>query len=709
MRIRTLPVYSSLAEEAAVPQEVQPRLPEGWRLSQHQVETYKALTQGDADVIFNTAMTGDGKSLAGQLPALIRSWKWPVMAMYPTNELIRDQRQQLARAKDQWKADIHSDDEPLTGDRLNRLLEAGDYTQRSEALLGVLEANDVLLTNPDIFHYVMEQFYITGKDAPDRIAARLAHRFTQLTFDEFHIFDAPQVISVLNALLFIDEIRSAAHPHRYLFLSATPGELMLDYLHRSGLKVCEIQGAYCHSETEPDPAHWRRILHAATVDFPQEPRVEAWVEAHLDDTLLPFFLERRPGAKGAIIVNSVAVAKRLVARLQPIFAAHQLTVEENTGITSRARRKDSYAADLLVGTSTVDVGVDFQINFLLFESRDGGTFLQRLGRLGRHDGYTRDGQFYPFQDFVAYALTPAWVQETLFEGKEGTPRLLEPETTVTREQFNAAIREAYPLPVQFKAYAQLWGKLQTVKIMIGLSSATVREQYKETRPRLQQRYETTFDIRLNAAFARYKELRAEQKVLLDEAEAFRGGSYFNCCLIDETEQGADRFKCVDLFLVAANAELQGLDEETFYAEVARAGLTRRPFERQEPLAFYRLYGWREEREEVKIVLNRDIRGWGADRFGQAQALKGFQIDARLPELPALNRHLERRELPALLCLGLHPLELKRRLRLPLLFALSTFTSRDEVTGCVAFGREALLLAARLQGTGIDCGGGAMVF
>ncbi|HQH37171.1 MAG TPA: type I-D CRISPR-associated helicase Cas3' [Anaerolineae bacterium] len=709
MRIRTLPVYSRLAEETAVPPEVQARLPEGWRLSQHQVETYTALTKGNADVIFNTAMTGDGKSLAGQLPALIRGCDWPMMAMYPTNELIRDQRQQLALTMKAWNASLYCDEEPLTSERLNNLLEAGDYTQRSEALLGVLQTNDVLLTNPDIFHYIMEQFYIAGHDAPDRIAGRLAQRFSQLTFDEFHIFDIPQVISVLNALLFIDEIRSTAHPHRYLFLSATPGELMLEYLHRSGLEVCEIQGAYCHSEARPDPAQWRQILHAATVDFPPEPRVEVWIEEHLDDTLLPFFLERRPSAKGAIIVNSVAAAKRLVAQLKPLLAAHQLTVEENTGATSPARRKDSYAADVLIGTSTVDVGVDFQINFLLFESRDGGTFLQRLGRLGRHNGYTRDEQFYPFRDFVAYAVTPSWVRETLFEGKDGVPRLLEPEAMMNREQFNAAIREAYPLPARFDAYARLWGELQTVKIMSGLSNATVREQYKEIRPRLQQRYEATFGIRLHAAWGRYKDLRARQKVLLEEAEAFRGGSYFSCCLIDETEQGANRFKCVNLFLVAAHAELQSLDEETFYAEVARAGLTRRLFERQEPLAFYRLYGWREDREEVKLRLNRDIRGWGAEQFGRAQALKGFQIDTQLPGLPTLNHRLERRELPALLCLGFHPLELKRRLRLPLLFAVFSFTSCDGVAGCVAFGREALLLEARLQVTKIDCGGGAMVF
>jgi hypothetical protein len=102
MRTRTLPVYSKLADEAEAPPEVAARLPlnpDGtrWRLSQHQVETYKALTSSEYDVIFNTAMTGDGKSLAAYLRTLVSGR--PVLAMYPTNELARDQQTQLDGSK----------------------------------------------------------------------------------------------------------------------------------------------------------------------------------------------------------------------------------------------------------------------------------------------------------------------------------------------------------------------------------------------------------------------------------------------------------------------------------------------------------------------------------------------------------------------------------------------------------------------------------
>jgi CRISPR-associated endonuclease/helicase Cas3 len=57
MQITTLLVYSKLADETKLPLEVAQRLPQGWQLSEHQVETYKALCDPSVDVVINTAMT----------------------------------------------------------------------------------------------------------------------------------------------------------------------------------------------------------------------------------------------------------------------------------------------------------------------------------------------------------------------------------------------------------------------------------------------------------------------------------------------------------------------------------------------------------------------------------------------------------------------------------------------------------------------------
>jgi CRISPR-associated endonuclease/helicase Cas3 len=68
-------------------------LPDGWKLSWHQLETLKALQDPNVDVVFNSAMTGDGKSLAAYLEVL--QGNCYAMGLYPTNALAMDQETQI--------------------------------------------------------------------------------------------------------------------------------------------------------------------------------------------------------------------------------------------------------------------------------------------------------------------------------------------------------------------------------------------------------------------------------------------------------------------------------------------------------------------------------------------------------------------------------------------------------------------------------------
>lgn len=701
MRVKTSAVYSQLAMDEEVPDPLRRRLPAGMRLSRHQVDTYRALVESDAEVVFNTAMTGDGKSLAGQLPALVagEGWRYPMMAAYPTNELVEDQLAHLESVETRWQARIER--RRLNSAELDRAMTEEDYARRGEALMGLLRNADFVLTNPDILHYVMHQFYTWPEDAPDRYAGPLTQKFRQLIFDEFHIFDAPQIVSVMNTLLFMRAIAGEARAHKFLFLSATPRPLLREYLERSGLRAAFIESRYA---TDGSPDEWRRILHPTIVNFEKEPRAEAWLETHAQDTVLPFFLERRPCARGAVIVNSRAAALRIYERLRPVFEQHGLSVALNTGWTGRARRRASYEADLLIGTSTVDVGVDFQINFLVFESDSAGTFLQRLGRLGRHDGFAQNGLWRPFHDFVAYALLPDWLVARLFEG-ENAP--LRDASELDRPTFNRAIEQVFPTPTDFEHYARLWGRFQTVKILLGMCRKPVREQYKETRRALQQQYEATFGVYLSRALGEYNQMKTEQPALLDEALAFRGSTLFPCCVIDRSEPPGEQFKVVDLPAAIAGHELACLSADDFYAAVQREGLDRRLFEKQDCLGFFYL-GAPRDFQRFRFHLHADMASWGEDQFGRAVARKGFSLAADFPGAAEINSRLRRRLLPALLCAGRTPLELKRRLSLPLLFPLYEFESDDGLTGTVAFGRAALLLDARLRYHPMSCGGGTVI-
>jgi len=704
MHVTTLPVYSRLAADQDVPEEVQARIPTGWRLSTHQVETYRALCS-DVDIVFNTAMTGDGKSLAGQLPTLLHNR--PVLAMYPTNELIGDQLRQTEETLHRWRQGAI---------RLVRLdareldkVEVEAEIQRAAALLNLYSNHELVLTNPDIFHYVMQQYYVrTGQhgDAPDRVIGRLLNLFEQFTFDEFHIFQAPQVVAVLNALLFIHEVTGSARPKKFLFLSATPGTLMLQYLERAQLRVAQVQGQYMHTWQTPDPDDWRRILHGSTLHCAPQ-RAEEWVETHLDDTLLRFFLTYKPAAKGAIIVNSVASAQRLIARLRPVFATQGLTVEPNTGFDAPTRRRAAYDADLLVGTSTVDVGVDFQINFLVFESHNAGSFLQRFGRLGRHDGFTRHGVFQKFEAFEAHALLAPWLHERLFQAEAGETPPLTDGMEVEREQLHHIIHEVFPPQATFERYGRTWGGLQAASIIKGLYHPTIRGQYSGTRERLAEQYKQVLGVSIKRELGRLIELERTHKALVEEARSFRGGGELVCGILDIQETEAAQVKTYEMFGLLANFELAPLEKDDFVQAAKHWQISRRVYEADNITAYFRVLRVRTTRQEVRVLYKQDIANWGPEEFGVAQVIEHIEIDAdNVPELLRLNRGLRQRKVVALLCL-MHPVELARRLRLPWPFPLYHFKSLDELPGSIAFGRQALLLEVAVQGRpDIKCGGDA---
>lgn len=705
MLIKTLPVYSKLADDQDIPPEIKAKLPANWRLSVHQVKTYQALKSGDVDVVFNTAMTGDGKSLAGLLPTLVQERPQPLFSMYPTNELIGDQYRQVGLALGLWdRNDLRVD--ILNARRLDELEENSEL-ERRDVLLNLWRNYELVLTNPDIFHYVMQQYYIrTGKngDAPDRVIGPLLQLFDQFTFDEFHVFQTPQIVSVINALLFIHEVTGSVRPKKFLFLSATPEPLLLQYLERAGLRFVQIEGSYAHAQTNPGPTCWRRILHGTTIHFAPQ-TAEEWVKEHLEDTLLKFFLEHQPRAKGAIIVNSVASAQRLVAQLRPLFASHGLSVESNTGFDALERRRASYKADLLIGTSTIDVGVDFQINFLVFESRDAGTFLQRLGRLGRHDGFERDGTLHQFHTFEAYALLPDWLHERLFQAEAGTVPPLAEGGEIDRERLTEIIRDVFPPVVTFERYGKVWGGLQAAQVIKGLYHPTIKGQYARTRERLAERYQKSLKVSLKRELARLIDLQETAPAILDEARSFRGGGDLSCGIIDESETGSAQVKKYELFGLLANFKLGSLEKDEFFHEIAKYRLPQRAYDPKELAGYFRVNGVRAERSDVLVVFNEDTGDWGPGDFGVAQVVEHIEIDAaQVPELNRLNGALRRRKLVALFCL-LHPAELVRRLHLPWPFPLYRFCSRDGNEGSIAFGRQALLLEVALQGRpDIKCGG-----
>ncbi len=700
MWVRTLPVYSKLAETEGLPPELAARLPKGWRLSQHQVETYRALTQGDADVVFNTAMTGDGKSLAAYLPVLT-STQFHAFGMYPTIELTRDQERQFEGYAERFGRAVPYC--ALWGAEIARLADEHDFARRGDVLKERFDNQSVILTNPDIFNLVMNYGYASLIFSEQELPYSLCTNFDCLVFDEFHVFSMPQVVAALTAMLYIHE--HSGGRHRFLFSSATPSEALLQMVERSGLRARHVAGAYANEERPG----FRPVLRPATLDLDrlgEKQTAEDWVREHIGD-LAAFWAHQAPRPKGAIILNSVMLARRVRALLQAELGPRGIRVGENTGLTDREGRRASLAADLVVGTSTIDVGIDFDINLLIYESTNAGTFLQRLGRLGR---CRSDGQ--GFERYAAYALisgkTP-WVYERLLGGlaQHGVSEGDETDRTTVLPK---VVHEAFGAENDFLGYAKRWGILQAAHVINVLEKKRAQGAYQSLAADLARRYTQLFALSdLGGARRRYwylaaKDSMAQRRPILDEVLAFRGSSPFQVAVIDLTVEPAGLLT-YDLFPLVQGADYEVAAVEEFEHLASRresAGARGEAIAALKhvmkgkdgrPLVL-KVRGFHAERERLKLKVGEDL----SVVSDQIVVLRGLAVaEPAAVQLPAVNEVLRRQ---AVVCYATRrdARELRRILRLPAHFALYTACDMHrnrEYT--LAFGKAALMLEALLIG------------
>ncbi|MCC6975930.1 MAG: type I-D CRISPR-associated helicase Cas3' [Anaerolineae bacterium] len=652
------------------------QIPPDWRLMAHQAATVRALRMGDARIIVNEAMTGDGKSLTGQFR--LRADGDSTITMYPTNELIRDQRRALDQQQAVWSAMQVKLGVPLIEEINAAVLDAiqdGDEYQPSRAqVVRRLLDSDLVLTNPDIFHLLMQFHYHEFGAAPDLIAALVATRFALFVFDEFHLFGTPQVASVLSAMLLLRAMSGAKSP-RFLFLSATPQDSLLHYAQSLKLPVVRIQGDYAHGLAST-PSDYRRILQPANLNLYAE-RMEDWITSHWEDLVLPFFAAHRPGAKGVILCNSVATAYRVYHRIKALEDISRIRIGLNTGLTPRELRAKDGEFDLLVATSTVDVGVDFRINFLVFESFDAATHIQRLGRLGRHTTST-DGV--PFEVFEAHALLPGWVVE-------GLATRFAAGMMVDRVVYRDAISEAFPALQTFPQYPSRWGGVQMMHVIRGLNKPPIRAAYEGVRARL----ETEYPLIARNYKAKYLDLTKNQLTAIrDEACSFRGGSPLHVLVVDRVESNAT-VVTYDLMGLLLRAELEDADLTAFYRLAQRNGQSEVALKRSDPLAAFWLRGWLDNPRRLYMRLDYPLREH-PELLESVVEIQRVRVNAPgVPGMADLNHKLEARTLVAFMVRGEDPAALRRMLRLGLQLELYPFESTDNVTGSIAFARDALLL------------------
>ena len=688
MPFYTVMLKSVYSQTVSTPEGV--TVPNGWALSWHQAETFKALGDPAIDVVFNTAMTGDGKSLAAYLRAMTS--KTYTLAMYPTNELARDQERQVQEYKTTFKPKYDPQIYRLTGSTLSSFVETKQLPSKQQGIIDRADNSEILLTNPDIFHYIHDFRYLrrdlkkpSRGDNADKLFRKIDEIYKLFVFDEFHIFSSPQIASILNAMLLI---KHTATSRKFLFLSATPSDLLKGFLERSGLRYHEIDpvsaGAYRFSSS--DEPNWRQISQPITLTFPDDlqPNVRSgydWIVENAESIILQFFLDH-PGSKGTIILNSIASVYKLLAKLKPLFAQHGLTVLPNTSLTGESERARSIAdADLLIGTSTIDVGVDFKINFLVFEAADAGNFIQRFGRLGRHRG---------FPIYQAYALIPNYLVARLFQEMNGQEARLQDGQEYNRVSFTESVRQSWTFVNQFEDYPKRWGVVQSVCMHRILREPHMKETYPNAIDSFGADVEQAFEVSLKRQYGQVVRcLEAKQSKIIDEARSFRGSSQLDCAIYDVTnldEPERDRFKTYNLPGLLSNFDFEVMESDEFLEQANRVGVTTKRFE--DVLCYLRLFDYREVREHWHFYHAGDVGELA--QLGKVQILKGLEVTTGDN---TVSKALYRRGIVCYISDRSRE-ELRAKLGLPMQFqayGLSEHPDDRAPPYTIAFGKSALML------------------
>ena len=380
---------------------------------QHQVDVFEKAR--DHDVILDLAPTGTGKTKAA-FTVLLHERNRNQNAVYiaPTNALVEQQKQAaedfvrraglphfvIAASAKEVKTWSNDKVGVRPGEKIYNLL-------RNPATIFPEVGGDrpvLLVTNPDIFYYAT--FFAYQRLDRVNIASQFYSSFATVIFDEFHLYDAKQLVGLLFYLALSHEFGFFNNGRRAILLTATPEpacDAALSSLKNQGVKIAFVDG-------ETSTTHLLPSQTEVKLELRPLPDRDQFLSELKDEVIQRF--QSRPDHYGAVILDSLDQINRLSDLLQKKGLANQ--VGRITGPSPLADRQRAIQCPIILATSTVDVGFNFERNptsdrqtldWLIFSARDRAAFWQRIGRVGRVLG--RQQTEIP-SEAIAYLSEKAW-------------------------------------------------------------------------------------------------------------------------------------------------------------------------------------------------------------------------------------------------------------------------------------------------------------
>lgn len=521
--------------------------PFDYRPYRHQLRLDELIRGEEGFVAVDDAPTGGGKTSAWLAPAL--DTRLDTIAVYPTNALVEDQTRQVRTAADAVDHDVRV--MTVTSDKLGRQRAAlggrsnGDTLNRWYRKERRSGDQVILLTNPDIFVMMARGLYAN----PNRVYRQIP----LAVVDEFHRAGRKEQ----NTLRYIlDELyeRDNARLHKIAFLSATPDD------RQERRFECAMAAEYHRVTTDgederrafwtPDEvgSDWRSVMPPVELDVRSAPTFGTADRVLEDDgEELRGFCRERPDEPGgdrvAVILDGIHEVDRVFSHLDD---ALDRRVERIDGFHGERKAEKLESFDVLVSNSAVEVGIDFDIDRLLFAGHNRAAFLQRLGRLRGSKAISCEARGYAPRDVVRSIEAD--------ERTNGGP--------LSRVELDELLEDVYPEPRRPTSFGWRYSTLEASEHLTDrIRNAPSEEEERIARAgraRVQRHFLEGTDVGLGSAdLERMKE--AIDWRILTRLQWYRGDS-IQALVYDRT---VETVRTYDVFYLLRHGDVQFLPEATF--------------------------------------------------------------------------------------------------------------------------------------------------
>lgn len=378
--------------------------PVGEHTDIHQQQTFEALRSQDCEAVLNTNPTGAGKTLSWVAPT-IRSGEWGegwiVLATYPTKALVEDQHRTIYElfktyyTSDEYGSErefwLKEDEGLLTNGNeeyplSERVVQAtsdsvdgSTTTEIEEAYQNAIDPADtgvptIVLTTPDTLTLIATGLPFGG----DKTSVLI--KFNKIVVDEFHLAN-PRGKRLLPFHLDVAlSMSDYIDLENLVFLSATP---LPNYVKRVE-DAFETQRVI--DETYDKPGNQMRQVLPKTTLFATSRDMFTngeWLADNVE-SITDFY---DPSGQMLIVLDSVR-------EVDDVYNALERETDLNAGRIygwkRTGRSKTLEEADVVVGNTAVEVGIDFDdLNRVISTAYDPTSTMQRIGRM-RHKAGIED-------------------------------------------------------------------------------------------------------------------------------------------------------------------------------------------------------------------------------------------------------------------------------------------------------------------------------